>query len=307
MIKVIMGRGLPASGKTTALCALRDDMLAAGEPVVRVNRDGLRRLYHGRPFYTDETERHVTVGQRAQALALLRAGISVIDDSTNLPSSAVRGWQEIASQTGAELVIRDEFLEVSVDECVRRDKLREGYDQVGEEFIRKQHARYLRQAKGGRLPIPKPPAALVLEPYVPPPVAPSAVLVDLDGTMCLHNGRDPYDETRVREDLPNVPVLTAVAAMAQAGHRVVFMSGRSEKCRRDSETWLAEHYPFPYEGLCMRAAGDSRQDAIVKRELFDRFVRHHYRVVAVFDDRAQVVDMWRALGLTVFQVAPGDF
>jgi hypothetical protein len=28
---------------------------------------------------------------------------------------------------------------------------------------------------------------------------------------------------------------------------------------------------------------------------------------AVFDDRRQVVDAWRALGLTVFQVAPGDF
>jgi hypothetical protein len=30
-------------------------------------------------------------------------------------------------------------------------------------------------------------------------------------------------------------------------------------------------------------------------------------VVAVFDDRDQVVRMWRSLGLTVFQVAEGNF
>jgi hypothetical protein len=30
-------------------------------------------------------------------------------------------------------------------------------------------------------------------------------------------------------------------------------------------------------------------------------------VIAVFDDRNQVVRMWRDLGLTVFQVADGNF
>ena len=30
-------------------------------------------------------------------------------------------------------------------------------------------------------------------------------------------------------------------------------------------------------------------------------------VFAVFDDRQQVVDMWRQNGLTTFQVADGDF
>ena len=57
----------------------------------------------------------------------------------------------------------------------------------------------------------------------------------------------------------------------------------------------------------MRATGDPRKDSIVKREIFDREIRDRYRVVGVFDDREQVVQMWRALGLTVFQVAEGDF
>jgi hypothetical protein len=57
----------------------------------------------------------------------------------------------------------------------------------------------------------------------------------------------------------------------------------------------------------MRPAGDMRKDAIVKRELFDRHVRDRYDVTCILDDRSQVVDMWRSLGLTCLQVAPGEF
>ena len=57
----------------------------------------------------------------------------------------------------------------------------------------------------------------------------------------------------------------------------------------------------------MRPAGDRRRDSIVKAELFDRKVRDEYRVLVVLDDRKQVVDMWRSLGLTCLQVAEGDF
>ncbi|MDJ0647343.1 MAG: hypothetical protein QNJ60_01435 [Xenococcaceae cyanobacterium MO_188.B19] len=32
-----------------------------------------------------------------------------------------------------------------------------------------------------------------------------------------------------------------------------------------------------------------------------------FRCLFILDDRQQVVDMWRSLGLTVFQVAEGDF
>jgi hypothetical protein len=31
------------------------------------------------------------------------------------------------------------------------------------------------------------------------------------------------------------------------------------------------------------------------------------RLVAAFDDRDRVVQMWRAAGVTCFQVAPGEF
>ena len=42
-------------------------------------------------------------------------------------------------------------------------------------------------------------------------------------------------------------------------------------------------------------------------ELYEQHVKDHYDVLCVFDDRNQVVDMWREIGLKCLQVQPGDF
>lgn len=147
-----------------------------------------------------------------------------------------------------------------------------------------------------------------LKPYAPPPDAPLVVMADLDGTMCLANGRHPIRQEHLAgQDLPNRPVVKAVRALADAGHPVIFMSGRTDACREISEEWLDRCFTRPFEALHMRARGDNRKDYIVKAELFDKHVRHRFDVLTVFDDRNQVVCMWRHLGLTVFQVAEGRF
>jgi hypothetical protein len=84
------------------------------------------------------------------------------------------------------------------------------------------------------------------------------------------------------------------------------MSGRSDEYRTVTGRWLIDN-ALPVDGLYMRAAGDHRKDSVVKHELFDKHIRSTYNVLGVFDDRNQVVEMWRAIGLTVFQVADGNF
>ncbi|MET8355229.1 MULTISPECIES: hypothetical protein [unclassified Micromonospora] len=139
------------------------------------------------------------------------------------------------------------------------------------------------------------------------PGTPEIVLVDIDGTVALKGDRSPYDMTRVSRDQPKPAVILAVRAMHSAGYGVVFCSGRDESARTDTVAWLDQHVKVPYLALHMRAVGDTRDDAVVKAEIFAREAREKFTVVGVFDDRARVVRMWRALGLTVFQVAEGDF
>ncbi len=299
MTRLIVTRGLPASGKTTFARKLQPG-------VVRVNRDDLRRMLHGERLFTQWAEGQVTVVQRAQVEALLRAGADVCVDDTNLRSRTMRDWAQLAARFGAEFEVHD-FTDVPVDECVRRDAERPEQDRVGEESIRRLHERYL---AGRALPLPIPtvepggPAAQ----YTPPSEeAPEIVLVDIDGTVALMHDRSPYDWARVGSDLPNPAVIAAVRAMHAAGHAIVFCSGRDAVCRAETEAWLDLFVGVPYEALFMRPENDNRKDSIVKREIFDTEVRDRWRIVGVFDDRQQVVRMWRALGLTVFQVAEGDF
>lgn len=136
------------------------------------------------------------------------------------------------------------------------------------------------------------------------------VIVDIDGTVALREGADPrspYDWHRVHEDTPNSAVIAVVEALAHAGHRIVFLSGREDVCRADTLTWLKEHIGIPGFELYMRKADDRRRDSIVKRELYDAHLAGQ-DILCVIDDRDQVVHMWREdLGLTCLQVAYGDF
>ncbi|MGC4876738.1 AAA family ATPase [Micromonospora sp. DT43] len=298
MTRLIATRGLPASGKTSFARTLQPS-------VVRVNRDDLRRMLHGERLFTQWAEAQVTVVQRAQVEALLRARADVCVDDTNLRARTLRGWAELASRHGADFEVHD-FTDVPLDECLRRDAARPAAEQVGADAIRRLHERYL---EGRALPLPVPQARSGGPAAVHPPSTepPEIVLVDIDGTVALAVSRSPYDMTRVGEDEPNPAVIAAVRAMHAAGYGVVFCSGRDASARPATEAWLARHVRVPYLGLNLRAVGDTRKDSIVKREIYDREIRDRYRVVGVFDDRAQVVQMWRALGLTVFQVADGDF
>ena len=131
---------------------------------------------------------------------------------------------------------------------------------------------------------------------------PEAIIVDLDGTLAVIDHRNPYDAARCEDDGLN-PVVAGIAA---AHERVVLCSGRIETFRPETERWLAAH-GIAYEALFMRATGDMRKDSVVKRELFDNHIRGNWNIRFVLDDRNQVVDMWRSLGLVCLQVAEGDF
>jgi uncharacterized HAD superfamily protein len=134
-----------------------------------------------------------------------------------------------------------------------------------------------------------------------------AIICDLDGTLALLGKRSPYDYQRVGSDRLNVAVALVVRAMHRQGYAVLLFTGRESSSEEKTRAWLEKH-TIPYDVLVMRAAGDNRKDAIVKREMYQRTVAGVYSVAFVLDDRNQVVDMWRKdLGLPCFQVNYGNF
>ena len=131
--------------------------------------------------------------------------------------------------------------------------------------------------------------------------------MDIDGTIALaESGRSYYDSTRVLEDSVNVPIAEIVKFYSKQGILIIIASGRKDDCRADTETWLKCN-DIPYNLLLMRSADDSRKDSITKSELYDNNIKGKYEILFVLDDRKQIVDKWRELGLTCLQVADGNF
>lgn len=136
---------------------------------------------------------------------------------------------------------------------------------------------------------------------------PKAVICDLDGTLAILNGRNPYKASSCERDILNMPVADLLKLKKQQGVAILLLSGRLDLYRPQTVDWLKKHQ-IPYDLLVLRAEKDGRKDGVVKREFYETHVKGQYFVEFVLDDRNQVVDLWRKkLGLPCFQVYYGDF
>jgi phosphoglycolate phosphatase-like HAD superfamily hydrolase len=141
------------------------------------------------------------------------------------------------------------------------------------------------------------------------------IVFDLDGTLCniehrLHHIQNGNKDWRAffaacPDDKPIWPLIELCRRVMSCAH-VEIWSGRSDEVREVTERWIYNHGMGLVQAIRMRKAGDHRQDNIVKAEWFDS-LEPHQRPDIVFDDRKQVVDMWRAKGVICAQVAPGEF
>lgn len=127
------------------------------------------------------------------------------------------------------------------------------------------------------------------------------ILVDIDGTIA-HNtsGRSFFSEgEELLKDETDSIVKFIVSSYWAIGIQTVFLSGRKSKAYDFTTQWF-ENNSIPYKELFMRRSYDNRPDHIVKKEIYDNVIKHRYNVIAVFDDRPSVVDMWNDLGLKCF-------
>lgn len=285
MPDIILTRGLPGSGKSSWS---REQIDNAPGKYTRVNKDDLRLMMdNGR--WSKSNESAVLAARDAIIRIGLGNGRHVIVDDTNAHPKHLEAMKQIAKDYNNVRVLVQDFTHVPLDTCIERDLKRER--SVGESVIRKMYREFF---------APKPPGPPAHDPNLP-----DCIIVDIDGTAALMNGRGPFEWHRVDTDIPNESVRSVVGALVSK-FLIVFVSGRDECCRGKTEDWLFGNYGFR-KPLFMRPAGDTRDDRIVKREIYDREIKGRYNVIAVLDDRNRVVRQWREMGLSCFQVADGDF
>ena len=143
-----------------------------------------------------------------------------------------------------------------------------------------------------------------------------AIIVDVDGTLAdinhrLHHVKNPegkkhFDNffAEAHKDKPKNDVIDVVTSL-QKDYFVIFLTGKPEKLREVNVEWLNKHTSLKTDTitvLYMRPDGDYTPDDELKQDIYELNIKDNFDVVGVFDDRGKVVQMWRRVGLTCFQV-----
>lgn len=142
-------------------------------------------------------------------------------------------------------------------------------------------------------------------------------IVDIDGTIADNSHRVHYILNQPKNwdaffaevggDKPIPHMVRLLDDLHQYWTRFIYVTGRPERCRGDTERWLVRNdFPLGNE-MYMRADGDRRPDYIVKQELLISIRKNGWDPIMAFDDRDSVVAMWRENGVPCAQVAPGAF
>ena len=148
----------------------------------------------------------------------------------------------------------------------------------------------------------------------------NTIIFDLDGTLAdisvrrklstKPNGKMNwdifFDPDNIKLDVPNDPVVKMAQLFAKDGFNIIIFSGRSDKTKHTTLDWLT-HNKVPFNKLVMR---DKDRHFMPDDKLKKQFLDDHSNIDDIFlvvDDRKKVVDMWRSLGLNVFQVDDGNF
>lgn len=146
----------------------------------------------------------------------------------------------------------------------------------------------------------------------------NAVIFDRDGTLFSVEHHMEYDAGKGRTgprdwgsfnaNCADDCVVPSVAALWRAlDPKIVriITSGREDHTRANMVIAMKRHYIHPDE-FFMRKTGDHRQDSIVKAEIYAEKIEPYYNVLFVVDDRPQVVEAWKSIGLHVIAVTdPG--
>ena len=131
---------------------------------------------------------------------------------------------------------------------------------------------------------------------------PDAVICDLDGTLALLNGRDPFDWNKIGNDKVNTPVQELLALYHHAGFRILIVSGRDENAGAATQAWLKKN-KIKYDKLFLRSVRDNTSNVDFKRSLYLERIHGNYHIHAVLEDQPEAAAVYRnEFNLTVLQV-----
>ena len=230
-MKAIFTVGVSASGKTT--------WAEQQEGFVNINRDDiLFEVIMGgvrdwtKYKFSKANEIKVTEIQRQEIAAAIAAKKDIIISDTNLNPKNCAAWVDMLDEAGYEIEFKK--FDITLNEAIMRDARRA--NPVGYSVIARQMEQYN-----------------ALHHHIKQdPSLPTAVIVDIDGTLAHMEGRGPFEWDKVYQDGVDKEVRDIVNGLSSQ-HVVIVMSGRDEVCRDDTTAWLKDNsvwFQLPAHASC---------------------------------------------------------
>jgi len=293
--------GAPGSGKST----FAKYFLRTEENWMRVCRDDFRTMHFTWDNLPPQQEMLITEMIDASVEVLLRKNVNVIVDATHCRKEYIDHFIE---KFNALADISFKVFDIDPEELAERCEKR--YRETGKHIppqVQKKFIRELEILKKEFDFSTRPKLIADTVSFAQNKDLPRALICDLDGTLTLMNDRNPFDASECDKDDLNEPVALVVKRFAASGGQVLLVSGREERFREPTLKFLKQH-EISFSALWMRPTGDYRKDSIIKKEIYDNYIKDRFYVELVLDDRNQVVDMWRKEAkLPCFQVNYGNF
>lgn len=135
------------------------------------------------------------------------------------------------------------------------------------------------------------------------------VICDIDGTVAnndhrqhLLNGFKTWDLffNALDKDTPILEVIEYVLELHSNGKKIVFITGRPERFRKPTLSWLSRYFDFELN-VFMRGNNDIRHKKLVKKDIFTNNFNSEQIYIAIEND-LELIDLWKSLGLQVKEI-----
>jgi len=261
-------------GRPDAVKTIWSKLYIENHNAKRLNRDDMRLMMQNGDYGT-QSEKIIKRIRDYAVECWLNQGYDVVIDDTNLTPDVFPAMQEIARRVG-DVGVKEHVIHIEREVCWYNNTHRvsgvipaDAWNALWLKYTQfEKHDDYY-----------APPRAIETEMFLNEydiTELPMATIVDLDRTLALHvHGRDPYDHSRIPDDLPNQPLADTLAL---AGGTIIIVTGRSIVSEEATKAWLEEH-DINYDLLYMRPLDEpDTKDYELKRRIYEEYIKGKYFV-----------------------------
>jgi predicted kinase len=296
-LKAIMTIGCSACGKNTWVDEFvrtqpLNDIDTDKNPWVVIERDVIRFTDilqnkgvkdWTRYKFKRQNEEKVTVIQDRQIQEAFDNGQNIIICETNLNPKNRNAMVLKLTEMGYSVEFKE--FEVDLNTLWKRDAQRFGG--VGHLVIYRQYQQWL-EYKGARK-------------YVQNDSLPDAIVFDVDGTLATMHNRGPFDWMKVDQDHYRREVCDMLDGFVVKDYEIIIATGRDGSAEELTKKWL-DAGDLLYDDFYIRPEGNFEKDFVIKERMLWEMEKK-YNICAWVDDRPQVSNHLRLLGVNVIQVA----